>query len=199
VDATGTSRRGVDARPRYRHVSDYSRDLPKIIPPRCSAAFVTLEDQDRFALASSLHLSHWTLDALADYTEFCIAIYRDPQLRARLETKYQHHLESGEPGDVCDMTALHLWRERNEQGVWNLAAVAQGMAGDLAVSTGSNRVANEYETRNGFKHFEFRGGVPYARAVDSGQDVRFLCVHCQGESKRLMTAASLLRARGTVT
>jgi len=167
--------------------ADYARDVVPVLPSECCAALMTLQDQGDFAWATSLHFSYWTLDALTDFTSFCIEAYRDPGIRSKLEAKYRWHVENRQPGGISEMTLLYLWRQRHENRIWNLAKVWNGMVGDLAIVTSANYFEHEYEMRGGFKKFAFKEGVPYGFNRLLGSDIRFLCVHCQGNSKRLMT------------
>src|SRR5207302_1038911 len=61
--------------------ADYSRDVVPVLPSECCAALMTFQHQDHSAWATSLHFSYWTLDALTDFTSFCIEAYRDPGIR----------------------------------------------------------------------------------------------------------------------
>ena len=166
--------------------ADYAHDVVPVLPSECCAALMMLQDQDSFAWATSLHFSYWTLDALTDFTSFCIEAYRDPGIRSKLEAKYRWHVENQQPGGICEMTLLYLWRERHANRIWNLAKVWNEMVGDLSIVTSANYVEHEYEMRGGFKDFTFKGAVPYGFNRILGREIRFLCVHCQGNSKRLM-------------
>ena len=175
--------------------SDYAEDVVPTIAGDCVAAVMTLHDQGGFDWASSLHFSWWTLDALADFTSFCIEGYRDPEIRGRLEAKYRWHLEHRQPGGVCEMTLLHFWRERNEKLVFNAAKVWDGKVADAAITTPGNYYKDEYAMRRGFKKLVFRRGLPYGFNKVLGQWVRFVNVQCQGTSKALMAPLSSAHLR----
>jgi hypothetical protein len=166
--------------------ADYARDVLPRLPPDCRAALMAPGAQDNFVWANSLHFSFWTLDALKDFTSFCIEAYRDPEIRRKLEEKHRWHIDNAKPGGICEMTLLYLWCERNGTGIGDLSRAGNGIVGDLSVSSSSNHFGDEYEMRRRFKAFVFKDGAPYGFNRVLGQQVRFLCIHCQGDAKRLM-------------
>lgn len=165
--------------------ANYAKDVLPALPAGCQAGLMTPEDQPEFGWTSSLHFSYWTLEALADFTSFCEAAYRTPALRAALEAKYRWHLTNRKPGGICEMTLLYMWRQATDVQVCNFAKVWNGMTADLAIGTSENALPDEYEMRLGQKHMRFRNGRPYAQNRLSGKAVRFVNLHCQGESKGL--------------
>jgi hypothetical protein len=166
--------------------ADYGAEVLPLVPEHGVAGLMTQADQGPFDWATSLHFSYWTLDALSSFTSFCVEAYRDPAIRRRLEAKYQWHLDSGAPGGICEMTTLHLWRERHAARVVNFAAPHAGLVADHGIGSGANAVSGEYATRLGLKRFTFHRGRPHARHLGLGTTVRFLCVHCQGAFKLAM-------------
>jgi len=166
--------------------ANYSRDIVPILPSECCAALMAPEHRDNFVWAVTLQFSYWTLDALTDFTSFCIEAYRDPGIRSKLEAKYRWHVENRQPGGVTENTMLYLWRERHEHRIWNLAKVYNGMVGDMQISSPHNYFKHEYEMQRGFKKLTFKDDVPYGFNRILGETVRFLCIHCQGRSKGLM-------------
>ena len=93
--------------------ADYSKVVLPVLPKDCVAAVSTLEEQRTFEWMTSLHFSFWTLDALTDFTSFCIEAYRDSSVRRMLEAKYRWHVEKRRPGVIFDMTVLYLGRGVN--------------------------------------------------------------------------------------
>ena len=175
--------------------ADYSRDIRRDLPEGCLAALMMYEGIREFEWAASLHMSYWTRPALADFTTFCIAAYRDRTIRQQLERKHRWHLATGTPGGICEMTLLYLWQQRHPGRVINLASIRNGTVADLAIGTANNRVENEYEVRYGLKRLVFQRGSPYGLNVAAGARVRFLCVHCQGRFKGLMRILANRRLR----
>jgi hypothetical protein len=166
--------------------ANYGTEVLPLVPDHCSAGLMTREDQGPLDWATSLHFSYWTLEALSDFTAFCVAAYRDPAIRRRLETKYQWHLQCGEAGGICEMTTLHLWRERQGDRVVNFAAPRGGLVADQAIGSSANAAGDEYDMRLAMKRFWFRNGQPHAHNRRLGTPVRFMCVHCQGPFKLAM-------------
>jgi hypothetical protein len=166
--------------------ADYSKDVLPSLPSGCAAALMTYEDQGEFDWATSLHFSYWTLDALRDFTSFCIEAYRDPTTRKALETKYRWHLEHRQPGGICEMTLLFLWRQRIAATLSNLAAVWDDKTADLAIGASANSANDEYPMQFGLKRFAFRDGIPFAHNRHLNLDIRFVSIHCQGRYKSSM-------------
>jgi hypothetical protein len=166
--------------------ANYSQAVLPMLPAEATAAVSTFEEQDAFDWMSSLHFSYWTLPALSDFTSFCIEAYRQPHLRQRLESKYRWHVEGAHAGGICEMTLLYLWREHNNQTIWNPARSWNGVVADWAITTGDNYLKAEYVMRGGFKKFVFKEGIPYGLNRADGKATRFLSIHCQGPAKKLM-------------
>ncbi|WP_287699370.1 hypothetical protein [Microcystis sp. M165S2] len=87
--------------------ADYSEEVYPILPNDCIAALMTrINQEDNFRWASSCHSSYWTLEALEDFTNFCIEAYRNKNIRDKLQAKWQWHINNHKPGGVCEMTLL---------------------------------------------------------------------------------------------
>lgn len=167
--------------------ADYSKEVAPQLPPECSATImVTAGEQKVGDWWSSPHFSYWTREALEDFTTFIVAAYRDPNLRSKLESKYRWHIDNGRPGGVCDMTMLYHWAAQNTGKVFNLAKVTHHSVADLGVGASTNYFDDEYEMRRGFKRLVFRNGIPFGFNKVLQQEVRFWCLHCQGQAKGVM-------------
>jgi hypothetical protein len=70
--------------------------------------------------------------------------------------------------------------------VFNLAKVIDNSVVDGGITISTNYFEDEYEMRDGFKRLVFRNGVPYGFNKILNQEVRFWCLHCQGDSKGVM-------------
>lgn len=87
--------------------ADYSEEVYPILPNDCISALMTrINQEDNFRWASSCHSSYWTLEALEDFTNFCIEAYRNKNIRDKLQAKWQWHINNHKPGGVCEMTLL---------------------------------------------------------------------------------------------
>jgi hypothetical protein len=167
--------------------ADYSKEVTPLLPSGYQAALMApAGDQEISQLWASLHFSYWTREALDDFTSFAINAYRVPEMRHKLESKYRWHVDNRQPGGVCEMTLLYYWATENSQKVFNLARVIGHSVADRAVNQPANYFDDEYEIRGGFKRLFFRNGLPFGfnRVLD--QEVRFWCLHCQGEAKGVM-------------
>jgi len=94
------------------------------------------------------------------------------------------------------MTLLHLWAEKNSTTVFNLAKAINNSVPDGGITISTNYFDDAYEMRGGFKRLVFRNGVPYGFNKILNQEIQFWCLHCQGDSKRIMW---LLQCRGLRT
>jgi hypothetical protein len=173
--------------------ANYAREVAPLLPDSCRATLIAKPDQKIGEWASSLHFSYWTREALEDFTEFCAHAYRDPSIRVKLEAKYRWHVDNHSSGGVCEMTLLHLWAEKNNATVFNLAKVINNSVVDGGITISTNYFEDEYEMRDGFKRLVFRNGAPYGFNKILNQKVRFWCLHCQGDSKGMMP---FLQSRG---
>jgi hypothetical protein len=174
--------------------ADYSREVVPVLPDNCQATLIMpAGDQEIGQLWSSLHFSYWKREALDDFNTFIVNAYRDREMRSRLEAKYRWHIDHHQPGGVCEMTLLYYWARNNNGKVSNLAEVIGGSVADLAVTQSNNYFDNEYGMHRGFKRLVFRNGVPFGFNQVLRKEVRFWCLHCQGNAKGAM---HLLRRPG---
>jgi hypothetical protein len=165
--------------------ADYSREVFPVLPQDCIASLMTSKNQDNFVWASSCHCSYWTLDALKDFTNFCIEAYRNKNIREKLEAKWQWHKDNHQPGGICEMTLLYLWARDNPK-VSNFTQVFNGMTADYNINEAGNYADDEYPTEYGIKKFIFKEGIPHGYNKFSNTLVKFWCIHCQGGNKGVM-------------
>ena len=160
-------------------------EVRALAPAGAACALATPAAQAPFAWESSGHTSYWTAGALAAFCDFAMALYTEPAAHARLREKWQHHLATGEPGGICDMTALYLFAEAQPAGaVHPITDGAGGATVDHRISTALNRYPDEYATRRGWKALTWRpDGRPEALSRRTGAPVRFLSLHLQGQAK----------------
>ena len=175
--------------------ADYSKEVVPLLSDGCGATLITRMKQENFVWASSLHFSYWTRDVLEDFINFCIGAYTDVAIRGKLETKYQWHINNKKPGGISEMTLLYLWQQKTNGRVTNLAQVLDGVVADSCITDSANYFEDEYELKSTFKRFVFKKGLPYGFNRILNKEVRFLCVHCQGKSKRMMACLQKRRNR----
>ncbi len=165
--------------------ANYSEEVYPLLPDDCIASLMTSENQDNFRWASSPNFSYWTIKALENYTNFCIEAYSNKKILDQLEAKWQWHLDNNQPGGVCEMTLLYLWSKDNPQ-VANFTRVINDMTVDYNINDADNYFENEYQMQFGIKKFIFKNGVPYGDNKILKKEIKFLCIHCQGNGKYLM-------------
>lgn len=134
----------------------------------------------------SAHISFWTLEALSDFTDFCIDNYKNHFDRIK---KYYDDYKSAYEGGICDMTLLGLWVIEHGTGfAVNNAAVANGAAFDHSINEPLNFDADgKYEFNDFYKirKVEFIDGIPYF-IKEGGEKIQALALHMQGDAKRLI-------------
>jgi hypothetical protein len=167
--------------------ADYTREVVPVLPGDCQATLMMpAGDQEIAHVWSSLHFSYWKREALDDFNTFMVNAYRDGEMRSVLDAKYRWHLDHHQPGGVCEMTLLYYWARNNQVKVSNLAEVTGGSVADLAITQSNNYFDNEYGMHRGFKRLVFRDGVPFGFNQVLRKEVRFWCLHCQGNAKSAM-------------
>lgn len=165
--------------------ANYSKEIAAILSNNYMVALSAPEDQSNFRWANSCHCSYWTLAALEDFTNFCIEAYINKNIRDKIDAKWQWHLDNNKPGGVSEMTLLYLWSQVNSQ-VANTAKVINDMAIDHAIKLSNNYFKNEYKMKFGVKKLIFKDGIPYGYNQILNKEIKFLCLHCQGNAKGSM-------------
>jgi hypothetical protein len=123
--------------------ADYSEQVYSNFSNDYIAALMTTKNQDNSRWVSSPHFSYWTLEALEDFTNFCIEAYSNKNILDKLEEKYQGHIENNKPGGICDMTLLYLWSKDNPK-VANPTRVMNNMTLDININSSTNYLEDEY-------------------------------------------------------
>ncbi len=132
-------------------------------------------------------VSYWTREVLDAFCGFVLSGYEaGSPLAAQYDEKWAHHRQTGEPGGVCDMTALHLFAERRGGGVANLCEVRGDVTIDLNMGSAENLTPDEYRMAGGLKEVRWRGRQPYGCNQRLGREVRFQALHFQGPAKAVM-------------
>ena len=145
--------------------------------------------QPPFGWESSGHSALWTAERLGAFCDFAVRAYSEPAERARLEAKWRHHLATGDPGGICDMTLFYLFAQAQPPGaVRNVTEARGGAVFDHNAAMTLGAVPGEYPLgTDGLKPVRWHDGRPtVARA--SGEAVRFWTLHLQGPSKAAIPA-----------
>jgi hypothetical protein len=114
--------------------------------------------------------------AIEELCETITGLYTGPA--DRLEALYARRRETGE--GISDMVALKLYYDANRDRV----AEMTGLQPDGTWWDANIHLSEGFEMRDGRKHVRFINRLPHARHLDTGQDVRFKCLHFQGVAKR---------------
>ncbi|MDX1419149.1 MAG: hypothetical protein R3181_04215 [Rubricoccaceae bacterium] len=143
-------------------------------------------EQPPYHWLASAHVSYWTAGQAAAFCDFVLRSYTEPEAFARYEEKWQHHLQKGLYGGICDMTALYLFEQDQDPGpVANLLTVHEGCVHDRNLNFEANAYDAEYRTRNGLKDITWDdAGRPWGFNRRRGTDVRFQTLHLQGSAKQ---------------
>mgnify|MGYP006436244643 CR=1 FL=1 len=166
--------------------SNYTEELLPKLSDNCKAGLMTPTEQKNYRWAASCHFSYWTLEAITDFTDFCIKMYREPSGFEKLKEKREWHLNNNKSGGVTEMTLLYLWsKDRNDIDI--ISKDLSGVTCDHHIKRAENYYPDEYEKIMGFKKLKFIDGKPYGFNKELKKKVRFLGLHCQGGAKDLMS------------
>jgi hypothetical protein len=166
--------------------ANYSSVLPPILFDNYTAILNEPQTQSDFRWSSCAHFSYWTLEAIEDFTSFCIEAYsNNKDLREQLDAKWKWHIDNQKPGGVCDMNLLYFWSQNNPK-VANFTKVINDMTVEHCINVSENYLEDEYQMQLGVKKIIFKDGIPYGFNKVLNKEIRFLCIHCQGTAKILM-------------
>lgn len=149
------------------------------------AGLMTPKYQDNYLWTSSCHFSYWTKEALDDFIEFSINVYKGNEFFKSLEEKWSWHRENNVPGGICEMTLLYFW-SRDNSDVIKFGKIKNGTSFDHNFNISVNYDNNEYLMEGNYKKVKFSKGTPIFHNLVEGRDVIFNCIHCQGKAKKLM-------------
>jgi hypothetical protein len=150
-------------------------------------------EQPPFRWSASAHVSVFSYENLCELWKFMMVVYTEhSEAFKQLKEKYKHHLSSGAPGGVCDMTLLYLFSETKE--ITPLCQVLDGITFDHNINSSENSIKNEYEMREVagpygpmlIKNIKLVNKTPCCFNLDLGQTVKFNSLHFQGGAKTFM-------------
>ncbi len=149
----------------------------------------TPAEQPPFGWESSGHSALWTAERLGAFCDWAVRAYAEPAEREQLEAKWRHHLATGAPGGICDMTLFYLFAQAQPSGtVRNVTEARGGAVFDHNAAMTLGTVPGEYPLGpDGLKSVRWRGGRPTV-VRQSGEAVRFWTLHLQGPSKAAIPA-----------
>ncbi|MDW8303179.1 MAG: hypothetical protein RML38_12015 [Bacteroidia bacterium] len=188
--------------------ANYTQELQFLWKQGYIAGLVTPKRPDDCLLwHSSPEFSYWTIEAITNFTDFCINAYSSPDYLNLFRQFFQQRLEAGLGGGVCEMTLLNEW-SKDKTGIYNFAQVfsssnSDSVTFDALIQSSGNYVREEdyvtpfgikkvsfpkgeYITKFGVKVFRFKHGQPYCYNLMLQKDIRFLGIQCAGGYKFLM-------------
>lgn len=155
--------------------------------------YSTPVEQPPFRWSASGHVSIFSYEKLSALWNYMLNTYtHKTETFGELKSKYKHHLSSGAPGGVCDMTLLYLFSQKVE--VVSMCSVIDGTTFDHNINSSENSIKDEYEMRQVsspygpmiIKNIRMVDGVPIGTNLDMDADVAFNSLHFQGVAKSLM-------------
>lgn len=131
-------------------------------------------------------LSYWTLEALADFTSFCIEAFTSK--KDMLLKKWDFHQKYHYPGGICEMSLIYLWVQEHKIRFCNIVEkLINGKAFNSDVNGKENYYRNDYKcsiTLN-TKCLFFKNGELVMKTF-AGDFVPVYNLHFIGDSKMLM-------------
>ena len=98
--------------------------------------------QNDYRWSVSPHCSFWSMEAINDFTKYCIDTYSNNI--EILNNKYNYHKERSIKGGICDMTLLYLW-SKNKKNIFNICVNRNNETFDHCLSSSENYFKNEYQ------------------------------------------------------
>jgi hypothetical protein len=133
--------------------------------------------------------SFMNYNAIKNFCNMVNEVYnkKDSFLYKKLESHYRIRQECGLPGGVCDMTLFELFHYHSNYGggpsnVGEMMHIIDNSTYDHNLNVSDN----EYEMSNSIKNVKNIDGVPYVFNFRLNKDIKFNCLHFQGDAKKNM-------------
>ena len=124
--------------------------------------FDFLPEGNGLRMVACAGVSYFTLEAISDFTDFCIFEYSKGE-DASFAEKIRVHQDYKISGGICEMSLLYLWsREKSDRFIFrNLLLPYKGRVCDNSMRESDIYEKNEVELSKflGIKKFSIRGGV----------------------------------------
>jgi len=162
--------------------------------PDSDVAYCIPQHQPDFRWTSSGHVSIFSHAKLDEFWKFLMNTYtHKTETFGELKSKYKHHLATGAPGGVCDMTLLYLFSHKTE--VTHMCNVIDGTTFDHNINSSENTIKDEYEMHEvaspqgtiSIKSIRMVDGKPIGLNLEMDAEVVFNSLHFQGGAKALMS------------
>lgn len=141
---------------------------------------------NNFRCTVNAGLSFWTLEALTDFTSFCIEVYASK--KDMLVPKWQFHQKHHYPGGICEMTLLYLWIQNSNVRFLNIVEKRlNGKVFNSNINGDENYLSGEYKCSIALdtKCLSFKKGEMLMCSV-TGDSIPVYNLHFIGDSKMLM-------------
>jgi hypothetical protein len=133
----------------------------------------------------SPHFSFWTKEAIDDFIDFFVKIYRTDEGRDLIDRTYRSNKIINPYSGVSDMTLCHLWLNANKPRFRNSVFTDERVTIDHNIAMGDHRIRNQFKKNNGIKSLDVVDGKLFFQNSNSGLSYP-LVMHFQGKYKIIM-------------
>jgi len=126
---------------------------------------------------------------LDEYIELVLNSYmsKDAVMLDKATAHYQVLQKNQKPGGVCDMTWWMFLRNKNPPFDFGESmSIIKEENGTHSTFDHNINVSYGYEMENGIKKFKFKEGVPYCYNKTYNLNVKFNCIHFQGQPAKTL-------------
>jgi len=121
---------------------------------------------------------------LEEYIKLVLDSYtkKDKLMLDKASAHYQVLQNNNKPGGVCDMTWWMFLRNKNPPFDFGESmSIVSEESGVHSTFDHNINVSYGYDMENGIKKFKFKHGIPYCYNKTYNLDVKFNCIHFQGQ------------------
>ena len=126
----------------------------------------------------SPHITLFSRESLDRFCNYLRDLYTKPDYINRFKLSYQEFKDENRQGGICDMFAFSLYPKDISDNIKELS----DLSGDFFFDNNMNE-EDELEMENGLKKIYWKNGLPYAKTLHSGLDIRLYGMHFQGGAK----------------
>lgn len=121
-----------------------------------------------------------------DFCNFLLTSYKEKdQFFDKAKQHYTKLQSASRTGGVCDMTYFYFFYLENEHRILDLhTPLPNNNYYDLSFITSETPKVDFKKNKQGMKHIEWEGKIPYGYLVPSNQKIKFQCLHFQGDQKQ---------------
>jgi hypothetical protein len=120
--------------------------------------------------------------ALDSFCNYLMYAYTNAHAKKETARLYEIFLaQTASIDGISDMTLFHLYFRDHPTETGKIDLINNELAIDVNISE-----SNGYETRRGLKNIHWQNGLPYCKQLITGQLIRFISLHYQGDRKYLL-------------